>query len=310
MGIFGGTDRRPARPAPVDVKQDKRPGSLQVTCDRCHAALAKVEVVTGAGSVFLCQHHHKEHRDSIIAAGHLIRAALLRRGNKLGSWHDRVRRRPRHRDSWCRQDHAHQPRGLTGLDCARHGPVPAARAAGATPRARAICSLRPRDHRGHRAEPAGGHPVPRTYAWLRRLVTACARRHDREAVLVMLDAPPADAVAGQVRRGRVAPAPVMRWNTTRWSELLDAAGSGALAAEGWSRVVVLDRAQASHVETSVSSRASAPDTAGDPQPGRRSRTAAQARLPPPCGKPAPARHRQCGQDRPGDLTAGHQSHQG
>jgi predicted kinase len=87
-----------------------------------------------------------------------------------------------------------------------------------------------------------------TYTWLRRLVTACARRHGRAAVLVMLDAPPADAVAGQVSRGRVAPAPVMRWNTARWSQLLDAAGSGALAAEGWNRVVVLDRAQASQVK--------------------------------------------------------------
>ncbi len=87
-----------------------------------------------------------------------------------------------------------------------------------------------------------------TYGWLRRLVTACARRHGREAVLVMLDAPPADAVAGQVRRGRVAPAPVMRWNIARWSQLLDAAGSGTLAAEGWNHVVVLDREQASHVE--------------------------------------------------------------
>jgi hypothetical protein len=63
-----------------------------------------------------------------------------------------------------------------------------------------------------------------TYVWLRRLVTACARVRGREAVLVV------------------------RWHTTRWSRLLDAAGSGALAAEGRSHVVVLDRAQASHVE--------------------------------------------------------------
>jgi hypothetical protein len=32
-----------------------------------------VEVVTNAGSVFLCQHHHRQYRDSIVAAGHLIR---------------------------------------------------------------------------------------------------------------------------------------------------------------------------------------------------------------------------------------------
>ena len=50
---------------------------LQVLCDRCHAAWAKVEVITSAGSVFFCQHHHKEYRHSVIAAGHQIRAVLL-----------------------------------------------------------------------------------------------------------------------------------------------------------------------------------------------------------------------------------------
>lgn len=88
-----------------------------------------------------------------------------------------------------------------------------------------------------------------TYAWLRRLVTACARARGREAVIVLLDASSEDAMAGQEVRGRVAPAPVMRANTTSWVPLLDAARSGALAAEeGWSKVVVLDRTQASEVE--------------------------------------------------------------
>ena len=87
-----------------------------------------------------------------------------------------------------------------------------------------------------------------TYGWLRRLVTACARVRGREAVLVLLDAPPGDAIAGQKSRGRVAPAPLMRWDTERWGRLLDGARKGALAAEGWGRVVVLDRAQASNVE--------------------------------------------------------------
>jgi hypothetical protein len=45
-----------------------------VACDRCRVAEAQVEVLTDAGSVFLCQHHHREHHDSIIAAGHVIRA--------------------------------------------------------------------------------------------------------------------------------------------------------------------------------------------------------------------------------------------
>jgi hypothetical protein len=47
--------------------------SPQVQCDRCRVAQAQVEVVTDAGPVFLCQHHHREHRDSIIAAGHVVR---------------------------------------------------------------------------------------------------------------------------------------------------------------------------------------------------------------------------------------------
>jgi hypothetical protein len=46
----------------------------RVPCDRCHVAEAQVEVVTAAGSVFLCRHHHRQYRDSIVAAGHIIRA--------------------------------------------------------------------------------------------------------------------------------------------------------------------------------------------------------------------------------------------
>jgi hypothetical protein len=46
----------------------------QVPCDRCHTASAKVELITAAGSVFLCQHHHREHGAAIIAAGYQIRA--------------------------------------------------------------------------------------------------------------------------------------------------------------------------------------------------------------------------------------------
>jgi len=86
-----------------------------------------------------------------------------------------------------------------------------------------------------------------TYAWLRRLVAACARFRGRQAVIVLLDASPEDAIAGEVARGRVAPSGVMRVNTTRWSRLLNAARSGMLATEGWSQVLVLDRDQASKV---------------------------------------------------------------
>src|SRR5271157_1964172 len=87
-----------------------------------------------------------------------------------------------------------------------------------------------------------------TYAWLRHLITARARACGREAVLVMLEAAPADAVAGQLHRGRVVPRGVMRWQITHWRRLLDAAGSGALFAEGWSHILVLDREQTSQVD--------------------------------------------------------------
>jgi hypothetical protein len=75
MGIFRHDLTRP-EPAPGTWRDDE-PGArvdLWVPCDRCHVAAAQVEVVTDAGPVFLCQHHHKEHRDAIVAAGHLTRA--------------------------------------------------------------------------------------------------------------------------------------------------------------------------------------------------------------------------------------------
>lgn len=61
---------------------------VQVPCDRCRVAEAQVEVVTDAGSVFLCQHHHRQYRDSIIAAGHVIRAwpGGLRSEQSSQSW--------------------------------------------------------------------------------------------------------------------------------------------------------------------------------------------------------------------------------
>jgi len=76
MGIFGDGDR--GRRGRVAAKAYNAAASeiLQVLCDRCHAAWAKVEVITNAGPVFFCQHHHKKYRNSIIAAGHQIRAML------------------------------------------------------------------------------------------------------------------------------------------------------------------------------------------------------------------------------------------
>jgi hypothetical protein len=56
---------------------DDQPGvsvDLWVSCDRCCVAEAQVQVVTDAGSVFLCQHHYREHCHAIVTAGHLTRA--------------------------------------------------------------------------------------------------------------------------------------------------------------------------------------------------------------------------------------------
>jgi hypothetical protein len=75
MGIFRHDTVRAGR-APGTVGDGKPRASIDlwVRCDRCHVAEAKVEVITDAGPLFLCQHHHMEHRDAIVAAGHLTRA--------------------------------------------------------------------------------------------------------------------------------------------------------------------------------------------------------------------------------------------
>ena len=80
MGIFGDGKRGrvAAKGYPFAANE-----YLQELCDRCHAAWAKVEVITSAGSVFFCGHHHQEYRHSVIAAGHQIRAVLLT-GHRAG----------------------------------------------------------------------------------------------------------------------------------------------------------------------------------------------------------------------------------
>jgi hypothetical protein len=78
MGIFSGS-RAQSASGRAAVKGPRPAAGVvqQARCDRCHVALAKVEVITGAGSVFLCSHHHNLHRNAILAAGHGIRAAAL-----------------------------------------------------------------------------------------------------------------------------------------------------------------------------------------------------------------------------------------
>jgi len=73
MGIFGD-----GRGQPVSGRTAvKRPRPVAGGgCDRCHVASAKVEVITRAGSVFLCSHHHTMHRNAILAAGYQVRAGL------------------------------------------------------------------------------------------------------------------------------------------------------------------------------------------------------------------------------------------
>ena len=63
MGIFSNDDKGQPRHLRGAVKEHETVAGigLQVACDRCHVALAKVEVITAAGPVFLCQHHHLEH---------------------------------------------------------------------------------------------------------------------------------------------------------------------------------------------------------------------------------------------------------
>ena len=82
MGIFGDGQRGRAAAKGYNFAAHEY---LQELCDRCHAAWAKVEVITSAGSVFFCQHHHKQYRHSVIAAGHQIRAVLGLYGAS-GAW--------------------------------------------------------------------------------------------------------------------------------------------------------------------------------------------------------------------------------
>ena len=75
MEIFRRDLSQPER-APGTVRDDLSSVSVDpwVPCDRCRVTEAQVEVVTEAGSVFLCQHHYRQHHNAIVAAGHVIRA--------------------------------------------------------------------------------------------------------------------------------------------------------------------------------------------------------------------------------------------
>jgi hypothetical protein len=78
MGLFSDSRAQPG--SGRLVAKAPRPAACegrQVPCDKCHVARAQVEVITRAGSVFLCSHHHRMHREAILAAGHRIRVGQL-----------------------------------------------------------------------------------------------------------------------------------------------------------------------------------------------------------------------------------------
>jgi len=79
---------------------------------------------------------------------------------------------------------------------------------------------------------------------LRRAIVLAASPRGRPAHLILLDAPRAEAEAGQRRRGRTLPLRAMERAAARWERLRRRGVRG----EGWRSVVVLDRADAARVE--------------------------------------------------------------
>jgi hypothetical protein len=78
MGIFSDRRSQPPSGHAAVVKESGPPADAvqHELCDRCHAAWAKVEVIVGAGSVFLCSHHYQMHRHTILAARYQVRAGF------------------------------------------------------------------------------------------------------------------------------------------------------------------------------------------------------------------------------------------
>jgi predicted kinase len=79
-----------------------------------------------------------------------------------------------------------------------------------------------------------------THAGLRRAIAVVAAVRGRPAHLILLDADPADADAGQRARGRIIARAEMARHAARWRTLMARRPIG----EGWSSLVVLDRGQA------------------------------------------------------------------
>lgn len=81
-----------------------------------------------------------------------------------------------------------------------------------------------------------------TRQWVRRLVAAWARTGGRTVHLVMIDAPAAHALAGQVSRGREVGRISFRLHYLRWQRLVDRAAAGVKPHPAPESVVILDRA--------------------------------------------------------------------
>lgn len=89
---------------------------------------------------------------------------------------------------------------------------------------------------------------PFTTGWLRRAVLCRARRHHREVHLVVVEATPAQARAGQVARGRVVRERAMRRHERGWAD-------APVEGEGWTTIRRLTRGEAaavSHEEAAAS----------------------------------------------------------
>ncbi|NNG18017.1 AAA family ATPase [Naumannella sp. ID2617S] len=83
---------------------------------------------------------------------------------------------------------------------------------------------------------------PGTRRWSRRLLARLAQVRGWRAGLVVVDVPRAEAIAGQVARGRVVRPASFDGHWHRWAELRDAPES--LRAEGWRLVLFTSRGQA------------------------------------------------------------------
>ncbi|WP_131769661.1 AAA family ATPase [Candidatus Protofrankia californiensis] len=82
-----------------------------------------------------------------------------------------------------------------------------------------------------------------TRRWARQAITGLARLRHRPAHLILIDTPPADALAGQRARGRTVRSRAFRRHEQAWAQLRSA-DPAALYREGWSSIQIIDRRSA------------------------------------------------------------------